>query len=288
MEVKQNPFSLYDFLGYFIPGASALFLFSFVLNRLGVSTGIPPFESLADVSQLLPFVLFAFLTGHVIALLSSVTVERYYIWSFGYPSKSLLRITHEGYFHKIEKAQAVTRILIGMFMLPVSILDIAFSKAKLVKSDITNQIDPLLTRIIRRKISCLIVDVGQVNRPNDYAGPKNSDFFRLVYHYVLENAPAHCPKMQNYVALFGFSRSLCFIFISLFWISLITLLVDVFQENAWLLLGKAWLFSLIFFLGFAKFYRRYSLEALMALAATYRIPDHVFKMKIPKSRKPRE
>ena len=40
MELKQNPFSVYDFLGYFVPGA--LFLFAaFAMSEAGFHQAFP-------------------------------------------------------------------------------------------------------------------------------------------------------------------------------------------------------------------------------------------------------
>lgn len=283
MDVKQGPFSLYDFLGYFVPGASSIFILNSFTQKLGLSIDFPNLTSWAKASELLPFVLVSYLIGHLFSLVSSFTVERYFIWSFGYPSKSLVGYSHDGYFLEGNKIQAgnVLRFFVGIFLLPISILDLILTKIFKLKSKIKNPLDNLLQNIIHGKFSFLIVDYGQIDRPNDFGRPLNSDYFRMVYHYVLENCPAHVPKMQNYVALFGFNRAVCLIFIVAFWLAFGTLIFDDSPEVALQIMFLSWVLSGVFFLGFCKFYRRYNLEALMALAANYKVPSHLVENGIP-------
>lgn len=97
----------------------------------------------------------------------------------------------------------------------------------------------------------------------------NTDFFRFIYHYTVENAPNHFPKMQNYVAIYGFLRTITFILV-LFFLALV-IHVGYFPLSVktlvWLAFTVAITFS--FYLAFVKFYRRFSLEVLMALAAIH-------------------
>src|SRR5699024_3590436 len=122
------------------------------------------------------------------------------------------------------------------------------------------QLDPLLAKIIRQKTERLVIERGQIAKPSEYGQPSECDFFRLVYHYTLEHAPAHLGKMQNYVVLFGFNRALSFLSVLLFWFSLPALIFSGARQQLWLLIILA-LLSNIFFFGFAKFYRRLSLES---------------------------
>jgi hypothetical protein len=211
--------------------------------------------------------------------MSSFTIERYYIWSFDYPSKALLR--YEGKpFITSEMSSNIVRILVAVLLLPISMLVTLVCWFTQKKLGMVHQLDSLLARMIRRKVTALIVDAGQISRPNDYVGPRECDFFRLVYHYTVENCPAHLPKMQNYVALFGFNRAASFVFVSIFWLSAITLFFGRASKGIQGMLIAA-LLANVFFFGFAKFYRRFSLESLMALGANYRIPDTIRGVKLP-------
>ena len=76
--------------------------------------------------------------------------------------------------------------------------------------------------------------------------------------------------MDNYVALYGFMRALAFISIVVSWVSLIVAVVNYNNEylsickSSLLYVGIA-ILSFFFFMGFMKFYRRFTLESLMCL-----------------------
>lgn len=282
MDAKQGPFSLYDFLGYFFPGAIAIFAWSFCMAKLGNWTPALDPRAISKWSDLLPFILAAYVCGHVVALISSLTVERYFIWSFSYPSKTLLRYKGWGYLSKLDGVSSVNiaRICVWTFLLPISVPVTILCALSSERAGFVAQLDPLLTRMIRRKIAGLIVEQGQIARPNDYIAPREGDFFRLAYHYVLENAPAHLVKMQNYVALFGFNRALCLTFVVLFWISFFAWFFGSLPQASAISFAAGFLAN-VFFFGFAKFYRRFSLEVLMALAAVFKIPPRMRLKEIP-------
>ena len=92
MDVKQNPFSIYDFLGYLIPGAVFLYGTLFIFEHISpLNDGAFGFNaanlSFEKPETYVPFVLLAYVVGHFLSFLSSITVERYSIWAHGYPSK---------------------------------------------------------------------------------------------------------------------------------------------------------------------------------------------------------
>jgi hypothetical protein len=94
-----------------------------------------------------------------------------------------------------------------------------------------------------------------------------ADYHRIIYHYVYERHEHHAVKLDNYVALYGFLRSIALISsavsdVMLYryffgeyaftWNSLVVFIVLVFV-------------TYIFFLAFIKFYRRFTLESYMGL-----------------------
>ena len=79
-------------------------------------------------------------------------------------------------------------------------------------------LDDELISIIKAKVESLIKNIGQIPNPNKYSLEKDHDFFRFVYHYAVEHAQNHLPKMQNYVALYGFLRTISLIFVSVWWL----------------------------------------------------------------------
>jgi len=281
MDLKQSPFSIYDFLGYLFPGAIAIFSFEYIFDYLGMDTGLTELTALTKASALLPFVLTSYIVGHLLSLLSSFTVERFYIWMFDYPSKSLLNYDGAGAFEKNFSSLNCVKFVCAIILAPVSLAVSVLCFFSAGRPGLAQSMDSLLTGILRVKIVRLLIDRGQIENPNTYAGPMSSDFFRFVYHHALESAPSHAGKMQNYVALFGFHRAMSFLFCIIFWVGLVSLLSSPSPSSARAVLIPSTL-AILFFFGFAKFYRRFSLEALMAMAVTYRYPEMISKVDLPK------
>ena len=100
--VSKSPFSLYDFLGYFIPGALFCYLFAIVFEIEEIKwLNIEFFLGLRVFDQSVAFILFSYVFGHAINYLSTLTIEKYSIWSIGYPSKYLFGVKPECYFKKL-------------------------------------------------------------------------------------------------------------------------------------------------------------------------------------------
>src|SRR5690606_8103257 len=100
---------------------------------------------------------------------------------------------------------------------------------------------------------------------------KSFDFHRIFTHYAYEYSHNHQSKLNNYVALYGFLRSLSAISNLLFWLMLYHFYKsEMFSvESSYTHFGMLCVVSLvsyIFFMAFMKFYRRYSLEGLMIIA----------------------
>lgn len=275
MELKQNPFSLYDFLGYFTPGAILLYLAGYFGKVIWPSA--PTFHEIATQAGLekaeayVPFVLFAYAIGHLLSFVSSVTIERYSIWAMGYPSKYLLGVSQAGYFHseKHPALRAVIRSVVFVLILPISLMDLVLGRWFGMRDLYAKPLDDLLIKIIREKVYKLITVIGGVEDPAKHGKAYGTDFFRFAYHYAVENAPHHLPKMQNYVALFGFLRNISLIVVLAFWPTTYAVAKGL---VAWPALLALTVVSYLCFMAFVKFYRRFCLEALMATAVTYNKP----------------
>lgn len=272
MDPKQNPFSFYDFLGYFTPGALLIYLIVFTIKfhtaevvSLDSIQGLLRFD---ELQMYLPFVLASYILGHLINYLSSITVERYSIWSLDYPSKYLLGVKHEGYFHASENKllRSLIRFTIGLFLLPVSTLDVILGKWGKMRELYAKKLDDFLITIINNRSSALIKHNKELGFNPDKNEHLEYDSFRYIYHYAVEHSSNHLPKMQNYVALYGFLRTLTFLTVLVFWIILFhkfysgepKLFID-------LEIVPAALLAFIFYISFVKFYRRFTLEAFMAM-----------------------
>ncbi len=98
------------------------------------------------------------------------------------------------------------------------------------------------------------------------------DYLRLLYHFTFENSERHSTKLQNYVALYGLTRNVAFVFVLLFWGSIYSFSFIEDTTINWFHITIFGALSYIFYIGFVKFYRRYSLEAVMA-ASVYHQED---------------
>lgn len=273
--MKQNPFSVYDFLGYFIPGA--LFLYSFYIINYIKNCDILNFENIfksideANWGIGVLFLIASYVFGHLLSFISSISVEQYSIWRYGYPSKYLLNLSDEKYWKfKGSFLKGFWRITMIVFIFPIAFLDYFLGNWFGFKGFYHKKIDDDLTRIIKIKINLLAKKIGITSKNGFKNGSgKNADFFRFVSHYTYENSINHQPKFNNYVALYGFTRTIALLLNVLFWYFLQhIILYSTFDKLKIIILIIIALMSYVFFMAFMKFYRRYTLEGLMVLAIT--------------------
>lgn len=272
MDEKQNPFSLYDFLGYLVPGAIFIYasIFSYVHAKGGsVGDFLTTNLSFQKGEIYIPLVLISYVAGHVLGFLSSALIERYSIWSLGYPSKYLLRHKFHGYYSVGENKclRFIIRTVVFIVLAPVSILDFFIGKLGGFRELYAKPLDVLLVEIITGKYILLLAKNSGLKNPPKGASAENTDFFRFIYHYVLEHSPRHVAKMNNYIALYGFLRNLCLISVVSFWI-MIWHRASASGVNIYEIVFFG-IFAFILYMAFVKFYRRFTLEALMALTVIY-------------------
>ncbi len=222
MDMKQNPFSFYDFLGYFTPGALFIYGvmagFAHTQSSLSIIDFVATKLSFGKPELYIPFVLVAYTLGHILAFISSGIIERYSIWSIGYPSKYLLDIGSPGYFdvekHKVLRVSI--RVVVAVFLAPISILDLLLGKILGFRDLYAKSLDRLLAHVITLKVTAIMQQHAGLKEPSGDTNVRQADFFRYVYHYAVEHAPNHLPKMQNYVALYGFLRTLTLLVVVFF------------------------------------------------------------------------
>lgn len=279
--MEKNPFSLKDFLGYVFPGALALFIiYVFYQYNLGktdlvaIMTEVP-----AKLNSTLLFLLLSYVTGHLIAYFSSLTIENFLIWLYGYPSDFLLNPVPKNKYFMVGKPvqvwSLVWRILIALMLMPISLFTLII--AKMLRADyfLTKQLDANMIKAINDSCDELAAYLNYPWNNNE------TDFHRIISHYEYEIQIKHSKKLDNYIALYGFLRSITLVFnfafmYSLFFIAIPTL--DLSAPINWrmiLLLVSLAMVTYIFFLGFMKFYRRYTLENFMCMVidTSYR-KDH--------------
>lgn len=262
--MKQNPFGLYDFLGYLIPGALFLYILHFlfgidiIYNLLNLS------KEKSEVLTFIPAVLLAYIIGHTFSLLSSFFIEKYAAFLYGYPSKYLFTENHVFWSAEDPCYENIGKLLLVFFLLPISamlcLLSIFritfFDQAKTLDENLSNVVFKKCMKILRYNLGIATDDISKYQKSHGISG----DYFRIIYHFIFENSEKHSAKLQNYVALYGFCRTISFIFLMSFWFSIY---IFMFENGKYELPIILSILCFLFFTGFVKFYRRYTLEALM-------------------------
>lgn len=290
--MNKNPFSIYDFLGYLFPGLIFLVTVFFVCHVTSV-----PLQEYFDFSKyqdLLKkgkeydwwestvFVIVAsYVVGHIVAYLSSSTVEYFTNHLFGYPSHYLL---HEDsinycnvfsrYFSEHTFGSIVWRIFVMLVLLPVTLVMFVFGIKFSLITFIVRPLDEYVRNSILQKLNKLS-EILSLQQPDVNS---NADYHRIVMHYVYLNIESCQRKVDNYVAMYGFLRAMALIACLLF----DYLLIDQIQYSYhivralgiekcvinWkciIILVVILIVANLLYMGFVKFYRRFTLENYMAL-----------------------
>ena len=282
--MNKNPFSIYDFLGYLFPGIITLMLLVFIvsLNKEENAAEIEDYFRISEFSRVLAqndlkkwestliAIILSYIIGHIMAYTSSVSVEYFTNRVFTYPSHYLLfaerKTTWIKMMRRFLNAKDCWRFLycaiLSALLLPV----IIFIIPSTIRRFITRPLDEYVRNSIQNKLwklsYTLHLELPDVNT--------DADYHRIVMHYVYLNIPNSQRKADNYVAIYGFLRThtliACLFFDYLLWtqISTISLSLPIHWKAVWLLL-LVFFMTNILYMGFVKFYRRFTLENYMAL-----------------------
>lgn len=244
---NKNPFSTFDFLGYFFPGAlfvSLMYILTKGIADKSVLMNVIPqavvflksFVSLHIGVGVFLFVLFSYITGHLLAYVSSITVELFYTWYYGYPTNYLLK-SKDTYRHqyllnsKLGFTGMFGHLLVSLFLLPIMMGHFLFERLLGMNSFIGRNLDKKLIWSISNKVKQVCQKIGY----ND-ASVTDADVHRVVMHYVYEHCQMHQVKFDNYVALYGLLRSVSFTFcIASFWQLFMLFLQHQPAEWCWIL-----------------------------------------------------
>lgn len=277
---SKNPFSIYDFLGYLFPGAFLVISLMCIvdINELSIPSILDFFQDKFyhfSFESSLYLVVVYYVVGHVLSYLSSITIERFSLWMFGYPSEFLMDQKSEcNYFNRVvtncgshnskssswcDKAiRIILRLVIGVLLIPIVIPYWILSTFS-IKDFIIKPLDDHTQNCVEDGISKLEYRLGHDLTNNDV------DYSRLIYHYYARKCPQFLSRTDNYVALYGFLRSSCLAFniltiiVPMLWVSELDIISFL------LLVASMSFISFVLFLAFMKFYRRYSLEIFMML-----------------------
>jgi hypothetical protein len=294
MKSTQNPFSLYDFLGYLIPGATFLYMIIFYNHNLSIECSLKYLKTYDSIGIFFPFTICSYISGHLLSFLSSYTIEKYAVWKYGYPSKFLMGTENKSNDQKSEdtskdetdttekdlketpnnrKRNFIIKSILYLLILPVSIIDFVFGSILGFNFWNNRTLDNLSINLIYAKGSQIYSKLfdgtdKEFHLPNETIKPQEVDFFTVLHHYTAERTKTHNVKFQNYVALYGFLRCMTLILIIFFWVNVYYFLKNNLQLvsiESYLKTSLLIFLPYFFFLSFLKFYKRYSLETLMAM-----------------------
>lgn len=337
---NKNPFSTFDFLGYFFPGALFIGLIYLVSDGLKIDSDLMPqsiarFIILSQTHQAIALfftVIIAYVLGHLISYISSISVELFYTWSYGYPTSYLLSDKKGRGLLKSANGRKgkFGHLITCLVLFPITICHFIFERMFGLERFISRKLDSATISIIN-------IEIARIASHYNISKEKQEDWdkHRLIMHYVYEHCNLHQNKFDNYVALYGFLRSITLILNLILWyliyryirynsfslnlgvlenykccvISILLLLLFVcigyllyrclrsvtsgvpflfsitisvltiatYFVSCFLLENKTWfngetlqivvvfVTTYISYLGFAKFYRRFTLENFMAL-----------------------
>ncbi len=278
MNLRGLPFSLYDFLGYFVPGALLLqfiVLGAELFEAPGPScdlAGVPDlgtfFETTGKLSAgwALGLVLAAYAIGHVLSFLSALSIEQLALCFYGQPSRYLLGLDRSpsGSYYV-----GLWQILNAVLLLPLTAWVVLLSQVLGAKSLIVKPADAYMRSVLRKKIESFM---GDLETDKEFSFEED-DFFHPVYHQAVYAAEAHAGRMQNYVALSGFLRVLALLFTGCSWA--LVALVRTRDCEPQLSLGLPLAVALLAwmcFVAYVKFNRRFTLEAMMAFHTVHPPP----------------
>ncbi len=304
--MKQNPFSLYDFLGYLIPGSTLIYVYLIIEKWSSNKSDFDLEKFLSSLSEsnfqdIFFFVIVAYSLGHLISFVSSITVEKYGNWRYGYPSKTVIGYEKKSYWvldtepstHLTDKYLYETdtvkssrrkknfgRFILVLIILPLFLIEYIVGIKFNFKNFYSKGLDPYLMDSIKEKTIFLLNSIK--NDPDSSVAEsklKTIDFNRIVHHYAFENSKEHQFRMVNYVALYGFLRNLVLTFVFAFWFYFVISLktIDLDLRINWKMIGWNCLImviSFISFMAYMKFYRRYTLEGLMLIVVDKELKDN--------------
>ena len=161
-----------------------------------------------------------------------------------------------------------------LVLLPVTLVMFGFGIKFSLITFIVRPLDEYVRNSILQKLNKLS-DILCLQQPDVNS---NADYHRIVMHYVYLNIETCQRKVDNYVAMYGFLRAMALIACFLFDYLLIDQIkyschiVKVFgMSNCvinWKCIGILVVILIVanlLYMGFVKFYRRFTLENYMAL-----------------------
>lgn len=282
--MDKNPFSFYDFLGYLFPGMMTLLIIIHLIyidnptsisDYFNIEKFIKTFKN--DISiewwkTTLLLIIFSYTCGHIISYLSSTTIEYFSNRIFKYPSHYLLHEDKRNYCDywasyftdNATFGNICWRIILFFLLCPITCFILPFGSLIHINAFVARPLDAY----IRDNITTKFLHLTQKLQLSQPQLESDADYHRIVMHYVYLNIPNCQKKTDNYIAIYGFLRSICLILctftVFIFYNAIFSSNIHI-TPTGWKLVITMIILCNITFMGFVKFYRRFTLENYMAL-----------------------
>ena len=280
--MDRGPFSFYDFLGYLFPGViSAFFIYLYIIIiNSDYSLDYPKIiDSLSKtlvifsdrfLINIIVLLIFLYVLGHVVSFLSSCIIEYFSNCLFKYPSFFLLNRVKTSfmyyicnYFCMTDAVIFIWRVVIAILLFPISIVLLLIGHFIRINEYMTRPFDEFTIHNIIIKQKELL---NKLNFQEDKLFSEHTDIHSIIMYHVYYNIEDRRRKADNYIALYGFLRSLTLIFCcnTLFLIMIILIKIDINNSDI-LITSLMFVLSNISFMSFMKIYRRFTKEDYLCL-----------------------
>lgn len=269
--MENKMFSFYDFLGYLFPGAFLTIVTISIFSLENIIYNCNDLRKIfyvikeIDIEKILVLVVIMYVLGHLLSFISAITVERYSIWTLNYPSKYLLRYKKRAYFqvkgNKMFRIPA--RVINFLFLFLLTSWDLVLSHSPLKMSKLV--VKPLEKETQCALRRCICKNLKEKYKISNFCHKEDFNFLEILYHEVVENSEKHFLKAQNYVALYGFARTITLILnISTYVLSWKIITLKMYNKIGYISIILLSFSSFLMYCAYNKFSRKYTLEILMA------------------------
>jgi hypothetical protein len=285
MRVEKLPFTIYDIVGYFLPGATLLasivfLLFPDILANFYEDTSKKSVAGWVVIGILATTISYSL--GYCIALIASKGIEDPINAAFGYPSEFLVPESDRSKISSHDETSFLSKVFfLPYFLTPLSQnTDTSHPEATWSAARLRGW--------VRRKCKSIFVKelpgsvIKKLNKRLEHKfsigtqSVSGEEWFNLVQHYVMNNNPSAFMRMYNYMTIYGFCRNLSAALYCSTFILLVGVTIHLNSLNLSRSVGFGVYVVILLLLplsgmlaaNFAKFYRRYSQEAVYAFVTT--------------------
>lgn len=279
MKLSTNPFSLYDFLGYFLTGFLCLYLLNF-----GISSDLLHSDFLLSIKakyiiheqsefDFIFVIILCYITGHILSFISSITIEQYNVFVYKYPSQSLLnKKNSKASFNDFFKSdffgqyrvKNLLRLCLLLLLFPLVLMDLFFGHLLGFKHYFSRSINESLIPLVDKKLAKVYSTRFLEETDHENETHTVDEYFLPVYHFLIDRSEVHHTKTQNYVALYGLLRNMTLLMVALSWLLAFSFNTNEILLSVYLILSSLCV-TYIFFLGYLKFFRRFSKEVIFGV-----------------------